>query len=81
MAKYRVEACEKFYVTTTYVVEADSPEDAAECVESGQEPYESHTVDDDPGEFRHVRSIEELDEHGAVVGPTLRPHTVYEPEE
>jgi hypothetical protein len=50
----------KFLVRTTYeYVAALSPEDAVAQIRRGEQAYEHHAIEDDPGEFICVISAEE----------------------
>ncbi len=57
---YEVVALEKFVVRTTYQVEADTPSAAETLVRSGQVAYDRHEIEDEPGEFDRVVSIDEI---------------------
>jgi len=62
MPKYHVEALEKFVVRTTYLVEADSPEQAEQRCKSGDVAYDTKTIEEGDEEWIQTVSIETVAE-------------------
>lgn len=58
MPKYEVEALEKFFVRTTYFVEADSPEQAEQLCKSGNVSYDAKTIEEGDEEWIQTVSVE-----------------------
>lgn len=62
MPKYEVEALEKFVVRTTYLIEADSPEQAETLCKSGNVAYESKEIEGGDEEWLETVSVETVAE-------------------
>jgi len=62
MPKYEVEALEKFFVRTTYFVEADSPEQAEQLCKSGNVSYDTKSTEEGDEEWLETVSIETVAE-------------------
>lgn len=58
MPKYHVEALEKFVVRTTYLVEADCPEQAKQLCKSGNVAYDRKSTEEGDEEWIETVSIE-----------------------
>lgn len=59
MARYRVEALEKFLVRTVYFVEAASKREAVRRCKAGDVPYEDHEIEEGDDEWIETLSVEE----------------------
>jgi hypothetical protein len=62
MPKYHVEALEKFVVRTTYLVEANCPEQAEQLCKSGNVAYDSKSTEEGDEEWLETVSIETVAE-------------------
>ena len=58
MARYRVEALEKFIVRTTYYVEADDAQQAELLCKSGETAYDKSSIEEGDEEWLETVSIE-----------------------
>ena len=68
MARYRVEALEKFLVRTTYLVEAANADEAEQLCRSGGMPYESHAIEEGDEEWIETLSVESTGDCHAPTG-------------
>lgn len=59
MTKFRVEALEKFVVRTTYVVDANSPEQTEALCKAGQVVYDEKSIEEGDEEWIETVSVEE----------------------
>ena len=59
MARYRVEALEKFVVRTVYHVEADDAQQAETLCKSGQVAYDKSSIEEGDEEWLETVSIEQ----------------------
>ena len=62
MPKYEVEALEKFIVRTTYLVEADCPEQAEQLCKSGNVAYDRKSAEEGDEEWIETVSTETVSE-------------------
>ncbi|MCA9112547.1 MAG: hypothetical protein KDA52_21520 [Planctomycetaceae bacterium] len=61
MPKYRIEALEKFIVRTTYLVEADNPDEAEKVCKAGDVAYDHKSIEEGDEEWLETVSVEEFD--------------------
>lgn len=59
MKTFKVEALEKFYVKTTYFVEAKNAEEAEEACRSGEVAYDRSSIQEGDEEWIETCSVEE----------------------
>jgi len=62
MPKYHVEALEKFVVRTTYLVVAETPQQAEQLCKSGNVVYDTKAIEEGDEEWLETVSVEIVSE-------------------